>query len=106
MDDNLEAIKEDIAKARAWLENRFPPHRDEELPQLFQAGFVIEYPEPDRATVWPTVFGKRMGGCECTFRLCWKHGGLWWRGNFEIRRALRGEGDIIDHYIGYAKGKP
>ena len=62
MDDNLALIKEDIATARWWLEKRFSPFRDEELPLLFQAGFEIEYPKPDQATVWPTMLGKRIYG--------------------------------------------
>jgi hypothetical protein len=104
--ENLALIARDIETARGWLETRFPQHRDEELPLLFQAGFVIEYPGPDRAIVRPTIFGKEMDGAEVGFRLCWQGRGLYWKGNFEIRKAVYSEGNIIEHYVGPATGSP
>lgn len=103
MTDNLALIKEDIAMARAWLEKRFPPKM--EGPILY-TGFDIEYPEPDQATVWPLVLGERMDIAEVTFRLCWQHRAIYWKGNFEMRKQVFGEENVIEHRIGPAKGCP
>jgi len=102
MADNLALIVKDIQEARRWMRQRFPAGPL----GIIRAGFDIEFPEPDRASVWPTAFGKRAAMTEATFRLCWRRGHLYWKGNFEVRRALYGEGDVIEHHVGAAMGNP
>ena len=102
MADNLALIAKDIQVARRWMRQRFPAGPL----GIIRAGFDIEFPAPDRASVWPTAFGQRLDMTEATFRLCWQHGNLYWKGNFEIRRQLYGEGEVIEHCVGPAMGNP
>lgn len=97
-DSALEAIQMDILAARKWARKRFP----EEPKGIFQQGFKVEFPAPDKMTVWATAYGEVMWGSEAHFTLVWQDRKIFWRGNFALREAIFNEHDLINHEVGPA----
>lgn len=87
----LEDIKADIGKAREFIRKRFNAYVDEETTPshlLAKPTFLIEFPDVDKAWVWPVTYGMPMIGASAEYRLCWKNGKMYWRGGFALRRDV------------------
>lgn len=74
---DLEQIKKDIERARAWAERHFNVGGSSTL--LDPPACEIDYPEPDQMVVFPVLYGERLG-LGVRYRLKWQYGSVGWEG--------------------------
>lgn len=110
-EENLAALKRDIAKARAWARKHWAEalYVDEETTPstlLDPARLALDFPDVDRMTVCPVSYGRRIWTGQVQYRLCWRHGLLVWEGDFTLRRALLNKQGESTFIVGRAEGHP
>jgi len=104
----IEAVQADVKKARNWAKVDFNVYVDEKTTPstiIDPPRYLVVFPDVDRMTVTPVVYGKPVAGAEAEFRLVWQGGWLYWVGNFALRRELLGaDPEEIWRCVGPAKG--
>lgn len=94
MTENLERIQADIKTARAWAKKHFNAYVDEVTTPshlLAKPTCDVTFPEPDTMQVCPVTYGELMLVALAEYRLCWKSGGLYWKGGLCMRPDLVNE---------------